>query len=174
VAIVADGTFDSGTLWWVKPGAAPSLLLKHTVPVRGASVSPDGRWLAYGTSDTGGSEVYVRPLTGSGVAYPVSTGGGDYPRWSKQGTELLYFEGDRLMAVSVTSDNGAVRAGRPSQLFRGPYNVSSGVDAFYDVTPDGRQFILSRPDSGTTAVNPRRGEVVMATNWIAELRERVR
>jgi Tol biopolymer transport system component len=112
-------------------------------------VSPDGKWLAYASDESGDWEVYIAPLPGTGGKLQVSRGGGLEPRWRSDGKEIFYvsFAGSnkRLMAVPVTAEGG-LSTGSPVPLFqiRGRSIVSS-TDLFsYDVTADGQRFLVNQ------------------------------
>jgi serine/threonine-protein kinase len=104
------------------------------------ALSPDGRWLAYQSSEPGRTEVYVRPFPGPGPRVPVSLNGGTEPCWSRDGRELYYREGNAMMAASVrTQPVFAVTERR--LLFSGTF-LAGGSFREYDVTPDGRRFVM--------------------------------
>ena len=125
--------------------------------------SPNGRWVAYMSTESGRAEVYVRPFPGPGGAIPISTDGGSLPVWSADGRELFYRNGETMMVVSV--DTGVrFTAGTPEILFDGAYNNTNND---YDVSDDGR-FLMVRPDPNATA---NRLQVVL--NWVEELKARV-
>jgi serine/threonine-protein kinase len=139
-----------------------------------ARFSPDGRWLAYTSDQSGRNEVYVRPFPRmDGVARPVSIDGGLDPVWAPNG-ETLYYRGASgfIMAVPVTP--GATFApGRSKPLFRfaGIYRMSATGTA-YDIHPDGQRFIMvSEADEQSAASSPQQVHVVL--NWIEELKQRV-
>jgi serine/threonine-protein kinase len=127
-----------------------------------ASFSPDGRWVAYVSDESGRAEVYVRPSLGPGSRTQVSVDGGTAPVWSRNGRELFFAKGDTLCTTAVrlgrTFASGAVR-----RLFSGPYSFDE-VTVNYDVTADGQHFLVprSRIDSA-----PRQLELVL--NWFEEL-----
>ena len=102
---------------------------------RGGSFSPDGRWVAYESDEAGDWEVYVRPFPGPGRKWPISSGGGEGARWSLEGSELFYRDGDgRLVAMPV--ETGAeFRPGRPVTLF-----VRDDV-VWGDIMPDGERLV---------------------------------
>jgi eukaryotic-like serine/threonine-protein kinase len=122
------------------------------------TVSPDGRWLAYVTDDSGHPEVYVRSFPKLGAARRVSVNGGLWPRWARDGRELYFMEGGRFMAVAVRTD-GELEAGSPIVLFQ----PSAGL-VDYDVAADGRFLV----NLGKTGFNATRLNVVM--NWEAGLK----
>ncbi len=125
-----------------------------------ASFSPDSRFLAYVSDETGRNEIYVRPLSGDGGKTVVSTNGGRWPRWSPNGNELFYMEGTTMVAVPVTLEP-SFRPGTPEPLFEGNYQ------RFFDVFPDGRHFAMITFNE----VDLRELEVVV--NWSTELEEKV-
>ena len=124
--------------------------------------SPDGRWVAYTSTESGRREVYVAPFRGPGGKTQISLGGGNYPRWRRDGTELFYHSpDDKLMAAAVRADAVRidVQSVRPLFEMRAP---SGGLRNFYDVSPDGQRFLLSvSVDAG--AATP----VTLLTNWPA-------
>jgi serine/threonine-protein kinase len=126
--------------------------------------SPDGKWMAYQSADSGNLEVYVTPFPGPGPRIPVSAGGGDSPIWSADGRELFYTRVDRMMAVTITR-GATLSVSAPRQLFEGRYRGNlNGVTAF-DISPDGRRFIRiqqAQPERPITRI-----EVVL--NWVSQL-----
>ncbi len=133
------------------------------------SLSLNGRWLAYTTDESGQREVYVRPFPGPGGKWQISTRGGAEPIWARDGTELFYRNGDKMMAVPVSAE-GTFTRGKPIELFEGSYAVDPfGNDAInYDVAPDGR-FVMIKEGKEDSA--PVRINVVL--NWFEELKELV-
>jgi serine/threonine-protein kinase len=131
------------------------------------AVSPDGRWLAYGSYDTGNPEVYVRPFpTTSTARWQVSRGGGTEPVWSKNGREIYYRDNERrLVAAELASGPGFGIVSRRT-LFSASDYVSDTRHAAYSATSDGR-FLFTRILGGST---PR---YVVINNWFAELERRV-
>jgi Tol biopolymer transport system component len=130
----------------------------------GPQFSPDGRFLAFASSETGRLEVYVTPFPGPGPKWPVSTNGGTHARWSRNGRELFYRNGDDVMAVSITT-TPRLSAGKPLLLFRGRYSYGSGLGLpTYDVAPDGR-FLMIRNDDETVE----RPHIII--NWAESLKQ---
>jgi len=134
--------------------------------LKGASLSPDGGWLAYTSDQSGRMEVWVRPYPGAGVPVRVSTNGGTEPVWSRGGHELYYLEGQRLMAVAV-STGWTLGFKPPAWLFDSRYRIF-GQPWSYDVAADGR-FLMIKP---TTEVQPL-PQVVVVLNWREELKRLV-
>ncbi len=139
---------------------------------RHPALSPNGRWLAYRSDESGREEVYVRPFPNVGDdKIPVSTGGGSEPVWSHSGTELFYISGaDALVSVTVeTQARFAVHEQRV--LFPLPADVRrSAGGRSYDVSADDRRFLMVR---GLDADFARPDRLVLVTNWIDELRTKI-
>jgi len=131
----------------------------------GAAFSPDSRWIAFVAHRSEHDEVYVAAFPGPGPWIQISTAGGVEPVWSRDGSELYYREGSRLMAVTLPS-RSPERASAPRVLFEGPFERTSmgGGMANYDVSADGRRFVMVRRKAG---VMPRTIQLVL--NWPAAL-----
>jgi Tol biopolymer transport system component len=151
---VPDAT--TGTDLWVLPlegPRTPFTFLKTDANELWGQFSPDGRWVAYQSNETGRFEIYVRPFRGPDGQTLVSTGGGVYPRWSHDGKELYYVAPDaRLMAVSIRATGTTIEAGAPAALFQ-TRKVGGGLNVIsrghqYDVAPDGR--FLVNTEAGAT------------------------
>ncbi len=135
------------------------------------SFSPDGRWLAYSSNETGEPEIYVRPFpNASSARFQVSTSGGDEPHWSADGRELFFISPANMMvsAQVKTGPSGfAVTALRP--LFSTLPFIRAGFHQSYDVTRDGH-FLMSRAHQ-SGGFDPR---LIQVTNWFADIRSRLR
>src|SRR5207302_1988745 len=120
-----------------------------------ARFSPDSRWVAYISDESGKREVYVRPFpAASGGKWMVSKGGGTQPRWRRDGKELFYISADsKLMAVEVAAASGIFQAGIPKALFAAPiWGGGASVNVTrYDVTADGRKFLINSVPKETTS-----------------------
>jgi len=134
-----------------------------------AQFSPDGRWLAYMSDESGRYEIYVQPYPRPGGKWQISTEGGTEPMWNPKGRELFYRSGDKMMAVDIATQPGFA-AGKPRMLFEGRYQLSPVQSADYDVSPDGRRFLMLRPSEQTQAA-PTQINVVL--NWFEELKQKV-
>ena len=146
----------------------PTPLLESTYNEFHADISPDGRWLAYTSDESGQREVYVChfPEVDSG-RWQVSNDGGEAPVWSPSGDELFYrFRKSgveaRMMAVRVI-EAGEVRPGRPEVLFAGDH-LFGEIARNYDVSPDGERFLMIRAAPGTSSA------IVVVENWFEELK----
>jgi Tol biopolymer transport system component len=106
-----------------------------------AQLSPDGRWLAYTSDETGRFEVYVRPFPGLGGKWLVSAEGGCQPRWRSDGKELFYMRGERLLSVAIEGD-ASLRPGIATTLFEVRVGRTSVLRWEYVVTPDAQRFLI--------------------------------
>lgn len=122
-----------------------------------AAMSPDGRWLAYVSNESGRNEVYVRSFPRPGSPVQISSAGGREPRWAPNGTELFYRSQDGMMAA-IISTSRSVRIGRRTILFDDEPYFSRPAGPAYDVHPDGRRFLMIR--RGTESP-----QVVVVLNW---------
>jgi serine/threonine-protein kinase len=130
--------------------------------------SPDGRWLAYVSDESGRFEIYVQPYPGPGGKWQISTEGGREPVWNPNGRELFYRTGDKLMAVDIATQPSFV-AGKPRMLFEGQYELTTGTIPNYDVSPDGQRFLMLKPSEQAQAA-PTQINVVL--NWFEELKQK--
>jgi serine/threonine-protein kinase len=136
--------------------------------------SPDGRWLAYCSNETRKPQVYVQAYPGPGAKIQVSSDGGTDPVWKRTGDELYFRNGDKMMAVAV-STAPTFTAGRPQVLWEGHYShgmsTSCGppgaTSSNYDVTADGRRFLMIKDEAPDTAVSK---QIVVVLGWADEVR----
>jgi Tol biopolymer transport system component len=126
-----------------------------------AGLSPDGRWLAYTSDETSLDEIYVQSFPSLGSKWKVSVHGGSRPVWSRDGKELYYIAADRKLMVATVKAGTRFETGTPLPLF----DVRQGATRFFDVTPDGRRFLLIDPLP--EAVTP---PITLLVNWTAALR----
>jgi serine/threonine-protein kinase len=128
-------------------------------------LSPDGRWLAYTSNESGRVEVLVQPFPGPGGRTQISTSGGTEPVWAHDGRELFYLKGDAMMAVEIrTSPTLTVSASR--MLFEGRYVLSPNTVASYDVSADGQRFLRVQP----MHPDPPTDQIQVGLNWFEELK----
>jgi serine/threonine protein kinase/Tol biopolymer transport system component len=131
--------------------------------------SPDGRWLAYVSDESGRYEIYVQPYPGPGGKWQISTEGGTEPLWNHNGRELFYRSGDKMMAVDIATQP-SFSAGKPRTLFEGRYARTTATIPTYDVSPDGQRFLMLKPSESAGSA-PTQINVVL--NWFEELKRRV-
>jgi serine/threonine-protein kinase len=147
----------------------PEILLGTPFDEHTGMLSPDDRWLAYVSNESGREEIYVRPFPGPGGRMQVSTEGGTEPMWSPDGRELFYRNGEKMMAVAISSEP-ELAPGKPTLLFEGRYEtglVWGTPSSNYDVAPDGR-FVMIR-----TAERPGLAQLNIVLNWFEELKRLV-
>jgi Tol biopolymer transport system component len=156
---------------WVLPmdGASgprkPVPLLRTAYDERNGKFSPDGRWVAYESNESGRYEIYVLPFPASAAAggkSMVSRAGGTQPHWRADGREIYYLAPNGMvMAVPVSASGAALQPGAPASLFKAPPNLA------WDVAGDGKRFLFPVPAGGETAQVP----FTIVQNWMALIRK---
>jgi len=154
-------------LWylsWPERVAKPLLQAKWTV--RNAQFSPDGRWMAYASNETGSMEIYVSPFLSGNGKWQVSSAGGQEPRWRRDGKELFYLSADGKMMAVAMKTGASFEAGSPVALFQthARQPVSSQDHSSYDVSGDGQRFlIITKMDEANAA------PLTVLLNWASEM-----
>lgn len=143
----------------------PFPLLESQSNKFGGRFSPDGRWLAYVSDESGRPEVYVAPFPGPGGRWQISTGGGAFPRWRRDGAEIFYLAPDlKLMVAGVNSQGSRLDVGGVKPLFE--TRCAGGTRYCYDVSANGQRFlIITAPEQ--TASTP----ITVVVNWSAGLKK---
>jgi Tol biopolymer transport system component/predicted Ser/Thr protein kinase len=128
-------------------------------------ISPDGRWVAYRSNESGRNEIYVAPFPGPGGKWQISTAGGYFPRWRHDGSEIFYLTPDnRLMAASVNGKGAGFEVGAVKPLFA--TRIVGGGNYRYDVSADGQRFLINTaPEQATSA------PITVVLNWTAGLKK---
>jgi eukaryotic-like serine/threonine-protein kinase len=147
-------------------GAQPEPLIVGPTTDFHPSLSPDGRWIAYTTFGRP-PQIIVRPLAG-GAPRQITPDGGGQPRWTRDGTEIVYRRPGHFMSVTIRT-SPTLQVGKPQALFADTYAIGPNGPQGYDVTPDGERFIVIKPAEGERLPVP----VHFVENWFAELNRRV-
>jgi Tol biopolymer transport system component len=148
-------------------GNTPRPLLHESWREGLAVFSPDGNWIAYASDAEGRLEVYVTPFPGLGKKEKISTDGGCFPVWSRDGKELFYRNGDKMMVTTIETEP-EFRVAGSDVLFEGQY-LTSGGGPNYDVSPDGRQFLMVKESGEQAGTN----QLIVVVNWFEELKRLV-
>jgi serine/threonine-protein kinase len=144
----------------------PELIVGTEATEWAPAFSPDGRWIAYTSDRDGKFQVYVRPYPDNDWVRQISDDFGEEPVWSPKGDELFYRNGDKWMAVSISTEP-EFTAGTPQVLFEGPFNNVPGIS--YDVAPDGQRFLVLQPEYDDSQIR----ELHVVLNWFDELKRLV-
>jgi hypothetical protein len=137
-----------------------------------ANLSPDGRWLAYHSNETGRFEVYVQPFPGTGGKFQITRDGGQHPLWSPDGKELFYESTGRLFSVSVRTQ-GSFEFSNPTQLPIPAYAQGQGTNPrAYDITADGKRFIMAFRSGQANGGSSPALQIQVVLNWFEELKQR--
>ena len=132
-------------------------------------ISPDGRWMAYESNESGRFEVYVRPFPAAQSAvYQISAEGGTVPVWSRDGRELFYLDADDAMVSVPVQIDAAFRAGSPVKLFDASLYSGRSQSRTFDVSRDGKRFLMVRSTVGSSSTTP--ASMVVVLNWLQELK----
>jgi dipeptidyl aminopeptidase/acylaminoacyl peptidase len=147
----------------------PQPYLQTSFDESNARFSPDGRWMAYQSNESGKFQVYVQTFPLSGAKYQISTSGGNSPRWRRDGKELFYVSDDqKLMAVPIKL-GATIEAGTPQPLFPlSPYPGVGSINSFYQPMRDGQRFLVNAPAGGEAAAAP---PLTVVTNWQAAFKK---
>jgi serine/threonine-protein kinase len=148
-------------------------LLQTKYDERNGSVSPDGRWLAYESDNSGTFQIYVRPFPNvGGGQWQVSTAGGRQPLWARSGKELFYFGSDgALLRVSVEGSGTTWNAATPMKLLEGRYYTGTGSGRAYDVSLDGQRFLMIKSPGTDASATP--SALIVVQHWDEELKRLV-
>ncbi|HET8622649.1 MAG TPA: protein kinase [Gemmatimonadales bacterium] len=160
----------NGDIFGLKAGDTTLVPLLNTPAAETSpALSPDGRWLAYASNESGTAEVYVRPFPDvAGGRWQVSLSGGSAPRWAKSGRELFYINGRLEMVVTPVRASGAtLEVGQPKVLFSANSFLLIPSFPTYDVAPDDKRFVMLRSAAATEDT-----EIIFTENWFEELRAR--
>jgi Tol biopolymer transport system component/DNA-binding winged helix-turn-helix (wHTH) protein len=164
-----DGRFifyeAEGKLWALPlNGERKQTILFTTRGESRPDVTPNMKWMAYQSNETGRAEVYVQSFPPTGDKWQISTTGGEEPYWRRDGKELFYVAGKRLMAVDVTTDGPVFRWGSPKPLFEVRLEMEPRRSR-YQVASNGQRFLVNVPLESTLSA-----PIAVVTNWTAGLK----
>jgi eukaryotic-like serine/threonine-protein kinase len=158
----------------------PTPFLHSSFAESHSQISPDGKWIAYHSDETGRPEIYVKSFPSGEGRWQVSTNGGVFPRWRRDGKEIFFFSGSgfgstnaRLAAVPVQSTGATFEPGAPHELFDSGYvdlphiSVTGNNYHVFAVSPDGQRFLIPRPTAGPQ--DTASSTITVVLNWTAAL-----
>ena len=141
------------------------------------TISPDGRWIAYTSNETGRYEVYVRPFPDVDTdRWQVSTVGGFAPKWARSGRELFFVDAEATMSVSALDTSSGFEAAAPETLFNIPADIEGrplNTTFNYDVTSDDQNFVMARTNIAVEGEEATPPSVILVNNFFEELKARV-
>jgi Tol biopolymer transport system component len=142
----------------------PAGLLTGPYMLDQAQFSPDGRWIAYRSRESGSWEVFVQPFPANGKKWQISNSGGTEPEWRGDGKELFYYSGSALMSVEIRANGGELEAAVPTALF----SIRLGIQGRqrWVVTKDGQKFLILVPEERKA------GPFTVVLNWPALLEKK--
>jgi Tol biopolymer transport system component len=169
LAFVSVKMGQAQDIWILHPDrkAKPTPWLETAFSEGAPTFSPDGRWLAYVSNDSGRNEIYVRPYPGPGEKITISIDGANEPVWTRGGRELFYRNGDQIFAVDV-STLPALGAGKARKILERDYERTSTLWPNFDVSADGQQFLMVK-----TLQDDAPAYVAAVLNWDTELKRLV-
>ncbi len=158
------GQSNTSDLWSIRTdGSQPTELVASSFNETFGSISPDGRWMAFVSDESGADEIYVTTFPKAARRWQVSTDGGTYPRWRDDGRELLFVKGGgELYAAEIDGRGETLVVGEIRNLFS--WNMSAGLRNTFDVSPDGQQVLLIR-GLASADIDP----LTVVLNWDTEL-----
>jgi hypothetical protein len=159
--------WKSGELWYLSvPDGQTKQLSQSKWVSRNAQFSPDGKWVAYSSNETGNWEIYVSPFPAADSKWQISRGGGVEPRWRRDGKELFYLSAEGKMTATAIKTGTNFEAGAPVTLFqahlRQPISALDVVS--YDVRADGQKFLVN-----TKVDEPNAAPLSVILNWESEM-----
>ena len=171
IAFTSTTPGNSKAAVWILPRFGDRkayIFLQGDFNIEDAFFSPDGHWLAYGSDESGRSEIYVTPFPGGGSKWQISLAGGTSPRWRRDGKEIFFLAADStLVATEVETSGSVFQVGAQRPLFHltlrtGATRLDLAGLVGYDAAPDGKSFIVNSPPAG----NP--PPITLITNWAPE------
>lgn len=169
------GDPKTGADAWVLPLTGerkPFPILQTTFNESSPQISPDGKWIAYASNETGNrTEIYIRPFPNGPGKWQISTNGGWFPRWRRDGKELFYMgalNGGKIIVAEIRVAGTSIDRGAPREFFDSGYPSINHVPGYmpYVVSPDGQRFLIPRPESVAGEAN---ASLTVVLNWTSML-----
>ena len=143
-------------------------------------ISPDGKWFAYESNETGRSEIYVQSFPPGGGKWQISSSGGTFARWRPDGKELFYMENPnfgKVVAVAIRAAGSTFEFSAPRPLFDSGYLTNARAGQIenwntFDVSADGQRFLIPRPESTNVTGALANTPITVVLNWTAALRKK--
>lgn len=170
--MLTASTPDGYDLQWLAAGGKREVesLLVTKFNEMNAELSPDGRWLAYQSNESGQSEIYARPFPDVQAGrWQVSAAGGTRALWARSGKELFFLAPDGAVMAVPISGSAAFSAANPTKLFAGRYYAVLNGRTF-DISPDDTRFLMIKEAAGS---NDAPARLIVVENWFEELKRRV-
>jgi serine/threonine-protein kinase len=154
IAVIRLNSSTAGDVYLLPVDAGEAQGLIAGTAYEGApQISPDGRWLAYSSDESGRMEIYLRPLGASDRRWTVSTNGGLHPLWSRDGKRIFYRSGQQMLVADVATD-GDVRLSPPRVLFDRRYEFGPNISqANYSMSLDDRRLLMVKPEGTGQTLN---------------------
>jgi serine/threonine-protein kinase len=167
--------FDIGMMSMEDNHARKPLLQQEKYAEIQPEISPDGRWMAYASTESGQQEVYVRPFPDVNKGrWQVSTGSGSCPLWSPNGRELFYLTNENSVMVTAVATRPTFSPGTPKALFRSIYvGPSTTAGTPWDISPDGKRFLMIKEPGSAASAGGGLRRINIVLNWLDELKQRV-
>lgn len=152
---------------------APEYFMRSANIIGSPQMSPDGKWFAYFSDESGRAEIYARRFDGTGGVQQISTGGGAAPQWSKDGEQLFFYSQSRIMSVPIRRNGDLLEPGIPTKVADLP--ASSGANA-WQMGVDNKRLLLLAPnpsEAGTNAASPSTATLKIILNWFTDLNQKL-
>ncbi|MDA2934797.1 protein kinase [Acidobacteria bacterium AH-259-D05] len=169
VLAYSEGTVSESDIWTLslEDERSPQSFLATRFSEKQPVFSPDGRWIAFTSDQSGRDEIYVKSYPDEGGITSISTDGGNQPVWARNGRELFYRDENKVMVVPIIQTEPTFQAETPRLLVEGPLYYAFVLTSQYDISPDGKRFVMVKEGGyDLTQIN-------VVENWFEELKRLV-